>query len=93
MKWLIHELKDRIAHVHIKDGIGIPQLNKFVFPLLGEGRVNWKDFFTALEEIDYQGFCSMEFESFRYYRQILKHDPEAAARTLLEQVNVLLEDD
>lgn len=91
MGWAIREMKDHIAHVHIKDGIGIPQLNKFVFPLLGEGRVNWKEFFAALEEIEYQGFCSMEFESFRYYRQVLKHDPEAAARVLLEQVNVLLD--
>ncbi|MCH2126022.1 MAG: sugar phosphate isomerase/epimerase [Pirellulaceae bacterium] len=92
MKWAIHEMKDHIAHMHIKDGIGIPQLNKFVFPLLGEGRVNWKDYFEALDEIDYTGFCSMEFESFRYYRQVLKNDPEAAARILLEQMNALLED-
>ena len=92
MKWLIHELKDKIAHVHIKDGIGVPQLNKFVFPLLGEGRVNWKDFFAALEEIDYREFCSMEFESFRFYRQVLKNDPEAAARVLMEELTTLLED-
>lgn len=92
MKWVIHEMKDHIFHMHIKDGIGVPQLNKFVFPLLGEGRVNWKDFFEALEEIDYQGYCSMEFESFRFYRQVLKQDPEAAARILLEQVDELLKD-
>ena len=92
MKWLIHELRDKIAHVHVKDGIGVPRLNKFVFPLLGEGRVNWKDFFAALEEIDYRGFCSMEFESFRFYRQVLKNDPETAARLLMEQLTALLED-
>ena len=93
MQWLIHQWGDYIAHVHIKDAVGVPQLNKFVFPLLGEGRVNWKAFFAGLEEIDYQGFCSLEFESFRFYRQVLKNDPEAAARILLEQLNVLLEDD
>ena len=92
MKWLIHELKDKIAHVHVKDGIGIPQLRKFVFPLLGEGRVNWKDLFAALEEIDYRGFCSMEFESFRFYRQVLKNDPEAAAGLLMDQLKALLEE-
>ena len=54
--WLITQWGNRIAHVHIKDGIGIPQLGKFVFPLLGEGRVNWKQFFEALEEIGYDGF-------------------------------------
>ena len=59
MKWVIHEMKEHIAHIHIKDGIGIPQLNKFVFPLLGEGRVNWQDFFQAVDEIGYTGYCSM----------------------------------
>ena len=92
MRWLITQWGDRIAHVHIKDGIGVPQLGKFVFPLLGEGRVNWKQFFEALEEIEYDGFCSLEFESFRFYRQVLKNDPEAAARLLLEQLNALLDE-
>ena len=90
MGWLIHQWGDRIAHVHIKDGIGVPELNKFVFPMLGEGRVHWLDFFTALDEIDYRGFCSLEFESFRFYRQVLKNDPEAAARISMEQLRGLL---
>ena len=90
MKWLIHQWSDRIGHVHIKDAVGVPQLNKFVFPLLGEGRVNWKDFFEGHDEINYTGYCSCEFESFRYYRQVLNHDPEAAAKTLLDQLNVLV---
>lgn len=92
MKWMIHELRERIAHVHIKDGIGVPQLRKFVFPMLGEGRVDWKAFFEALEEIDYRGYCSLEYESFRFYRQVLKNDPEAAARLLLGQLDALLTD-
>ena len=92
MKWMIHEFKDRISHVHIKDGIGVPELRKFVFPLLGEGRVDWKAFFTALEEIDYRGYCSLEYESFRFYRQVLKNNPEAAAQLLLDQLNALLTD-
>ncbi len=47
---------------------------------------------AALEEIDYREFCSMEFESFRFYRQVLKNDPEAAARVLMEELTTLLED-
>ena len=93
MSWLIRQWADRIAHVHIKDAVGVPELNKFVFPLLGEGQVDWKGFFAGLEELDYQGYCSIEFESFRFYRQVLKNDPEAAARILLEQLNALLEDE
>ena len=89
MGWLIRQWGDRIGHVHLKDGVGVPRPNEFVFCLLGEGRVNWDEFFGALEEIDYRGFCSLEFESFRFYRQILKNDPEAAARMLLEQLKAL----
>ncbi len=91
MSWLIRQWGNRIAHVHIKDAVGVPALQKFVFPLLGEGQVDWEGFFEGLEEIGYQGFCSMEFESFRFYRQILKNDPEVAARILLEQLNILLD--
>ena len=91
MSWLIRQWGNRIAHVHIKDVVGVPALQKFVFPLLGEGQVDWEGFFAGLEEIGYQGFCSIEFESFRFYRQILKNDPEVAARILLEQLNILLD--
>ena len=52
--------------------------------------MNWSEFFAALEQIDYRGFCSVEFESFDYYRQVLRGDPEAAARLSMEQVTSLL---
>lgn len=87
--WVIHQWGDRIAHVHLKDAVGIPEMGKFLFPLLGEGNVNWKGFFTALDEIGYQGFCSVEFESFAYYSNVLKGDPEAAARISIEQTKKL----
>ena len=91
MKWMIRELGDRIAHVHIKDGIGVPRLRQFLFPMLGEGRGAWGDLFEALDELGYEGFCSLEYESFRYYRQVLKNDPESAARMMLEQLSALLD--
>ena len=66
-------------------------MGQFVFPLLGEGMVNWQAFFGALDKIGYDGYCSVEFESFEYYRQVLAGNPEAAAKISLEQIEALLD--
>ena len=87
---VIKQWGNRIGHIHLKDAVGIPEMGKFVFPLLGEGKVNWLDFFTALNEIGYMGYCCVEFESFSYYEQILDNDPEAAARISMEQIGKLI---
>jgi sugar phosphate isomerase/epimerase len=42
--------------------------------------VPWADFFAAIDDIGYQGYLSVEFESWDYYRQVLGSDPVAAAR-------------
>jgi L-ribulose-5-phosphate 3-epimerase len=89
--WITRQWGKRIAHVHLKDAVGVPQMGRFLFPLLGEGVVDWKAFFKALDEIGYDGFCSVEFESFAYYERVLKGDPEAAARISMEQVKRLSE--
>jgi sugar phosphate isomerase/epimerase len=65
-------------------------MGKFLFPMLGEGRVDWRAFFGALDEIGYSGYCSVEFESFDYYRQVLKGSPEEAARVSKLQIDALL---
>jgi sugar phosphate isomerase/epimerase len=82
--------RDRIHHVHLKDAAGVPVMGKFVFPMLGEGLVPWADFFQALDDIGYDGCCSVEYESFDYHRQVLKGDTEKAARLSHEQVMALL---
>jgi sugar phosphate isomerase/epimerase len=46
--------------------------------------VPWAGLFAALDDIGYQGYLSVEFESWDYYRQILGRDPVAAARLSLE---------
>jgi sugar phosphate isomerase/epimerase len=53
--------------------------------------VDWNAFFGALDEIDYRGFCSVEFESFAYLERVLKGDAEAAARLSFEQIAILLD--
>jgi sugar phosphate isomerase/epimerase len=89
--WLVRQWgKKRIKHCHLKDAIGIPEMGKFLFPLLGEGRVDWPGMFTALAEIGYEGYLSVEFESFAYHERVLKGDTREAARISLEQVKALL---
>lgn len=66
-------------------------IGRFVFPLLGEGHVDWEAFFEALDAIGHTGFCSVEFESFAYYNGIPGGDPEAAARISKQQVEALLQ--
>ena len=83
--------KDRIKHVHLKDAAGIQQMGKFLFPMLGEGNVNWPDFFQALDDVGYTGFMSVEYESFAYYERVLQGDVEAAARISMEQIGQLLQ--
>jgi len=87
--WVVRQWGKRIAHVHLKDAVGIPEPGRFLFPMLGEGRVDWKAFFQALDDIGYDGFCSVEFESFAYYQNVMKGDMEAAARISMEQVKAL----
>ncbi len=41
---------------------------------------------AALYDINYTGFCSVEFESFSYYEHVVNRDPEAAARISMEAI-------
>jgi sugar phosphate isomerase/epimerase len=90
--WVIRQWAGRIKHVHLKDAIGrvgVPGQD-FMFPLLGEGLVPWSGFFAALEEIEYKGFMSVEFESFDYYARVLGSDPREAARLSMAQIERLV---
>lgn len=84
--WVVRQLASRIRHFHLKDAVGRPGMfgDTFVFPLLGEGVVPWADFFAAVDDIGYEGYLTVEFESWDYYRQILGNDPVEAARLSLE---------
>jgi inosose dehydratase len=89
--WVIRRWGTRIRHVHVKDVIGEPGMegDTFMFPLIGEGRTDWALFFGALDEVGYAGALSVEFESYRYYEQVLGRDPEAAARTGIEALGAV----
>jgi len=90
---LVRRWGDRIAHVHLKDAFGRAgrEGSEFHFCMLGEGAVTWPELFEALDQVGYRGPLSVEFESYRYYEQVLGSDPEAAARLCHEQAVALLD--
>lgn len=88
--WTVKSWGNKIKHVHLKDAVGIEVPGKFIFPLLGEGNVDWPSFFKALEEIGYDGYLSVEFESFKYYEQILGNDIKKAAVLSLDNIKKLI---
>jgi sugar phosphate isomerase/epimerase len=89
--WILRQWdeKRRIKHIHLKDAVGTQEAGKFVFPLLGEGNVDWNAFAGALAASGYDGFVSVEFESFGYYRNVLGNDAEQAARLSMMQIRRL----
>lgn len=89
--WAVRRLGSRIRHVHLKDVAGRPGMvgQHFIFPLLGEGTVDWAAFARALDEVGYTGALSVEFESFAYYARVLGKDPVRAAALSMEQINCL----
>lgn len=91
--YTIDQWKDRIRHVHLKDAVGNPgaNLKDFIFPMLGEGNVPWRPLKRKLEEIGYNGFLTVEFESFHYYNNVLKKDPVEAARISMNQIKSIFE--
>lgn len=90
--WAVKEWGSKIKHVHLKDVIGVPGPigDSFIFPLLGEGLVDWQTFLRTLLEIGYDGFLSIEFESFKYYTDILGADPVRAAQLSMDNLKALM---
>jgi sugar phosphate isomerase/epimerase len=89
--WAVRRLGDRICHVHLKDVVGRPGafFQDFSNPMLGGGKVDWKAFAAALDDIGYTGALSVEFEAFSYYEKVLKNDPARAAEVSMEQLKNL----
>jgi sugar phosphate isomerase/epimerase len=89
--WLARQWGPRIKHVHLKDAVGVQTEGLFLFPMLGEGRVDWPGLFGALGAIGYDGYLSVEFESFNYHQNVLRGDTAEAARRCLADARALLE--
>jgi sugar phosphate isomerase/epimerase len=89
--WVVRKLGKKIKHVHAKDVFGRPGTEKvdFYFPMLGEGQIEWADFFGALKEIGYDGYLSVEFEANNYLKNIWDGDWVKAAKACKEQLDAL----
>lgn len=85
--------KDNIVHVHLKDCFGTRGMDgeTFFFPLLGEGHVPWENVFQALSDIGYDGYMSIEAESYRLLQQGYGGDPSGPAALSLSLANSLFE--
>jgi L-ribulose-5-phosphate 3-epimerase len=79
----VYDLKDFIVHTHAKDGRG-PGPNRGEVPL-GEGDVPWPRYLSALKEIGYEGYLTIE----REVGENPAADIETAAAFLREQLQGL----
>ena len=79
MRFLVRGWREKIFHVHLKDAVGVPEMGRFVFPLLGEGTVDFPALFAALKESGYDGVLSVEFESWGHLKNSLDGRFEDAA--------------
>lgn len=90
--WCIRQWgKDKIRHVHLKDAVGSISRGGmdscYNTPLLGEGQIDWPGFFAALDDIGYDGWYSVEFESWCLANYI---SVEEAARMSYRCAEVLI---
>jgi sugar phosphate isomerase/epimerase len=89
--YAVRQLGPKIRHVHMKDAVGRPGTFglDFMFPPLGAGAMDWGGFFRALEDINYTGALSAEYEQFKYMAHVRNDDPKFAARVSYEEMNML----
>ncbi|MBQ7014704.1 MAG: sugar phosphate isomerase/epimerase, partial [Clostridia bacterium] len=57
----VHVLKDYIVHTHAKDGIKTGPTSYLETPL-GQGGVPYVEYLSALKEVGYDGFLTIERE-------------------------------
>ena len=77
----VYILHDYIAHTHAKDGIMLGE-GKWQEKILGEGDVNYHAYLSALVDVGYDGFLTIEREAGATRMQDIAH----AVRFLKEQL-------
>jgi sugar phosphate isomerase/epimerase len=78
--WAIYKLKDRLFHLHARDGDG---LGDYLRPV-GDGILDWRGIARALKQVGYEDFISLEWprypENRRYAKESLDLLREQLAR-------------
>jgi len=77
---LIRQYPDRVKHVHLKDF----QKSPFAFLPLGRGELDFKEIFSALKEVNYQGWAVVELDGY-------DGDPREAAEISMKFIQENLE--
>lgn len=88
--FIVEQWGPDVKHIHLKDAVGTQKAGEFIFPLLGEGDVDWNSFFSAVDRIGFSGVMSVEFESFKYVEQILGGNWKLAAENAYMHLEKLL---
>ncbi len=81
----IYKLKDRIAHVHLRDADGLLYYGAPV----GQGVIDIRGVVQALREVGYDGFLSFEYSGFEDFLGVARQSKEYMERILHEVENNL----
>jgi len=74
----------RIVHVHMKDAEGTPE--RFTFPALGRGQVDFEGMIHALHAVGYDGYLSLEYEADRFGDATPKEQAAQRDREFVERL-------
>jgi sugar phosphate isomerase/epimerase len=80
----VRDLGPTIVHVHIKDAAGTPE--KYEFPPLGMGRVDFESVLRGLGEVGYDGFVSIEYEANAFGYPGEPHEIARESRRFIEEI-------
>ena len=83
LPWSVYKLKDRIRHVHLRDGDGM--LCYSLPP--GAGIIDWREFVRALKAVGYDGFLSFELTGYKEPEQYIAK-AKAYMENILKEENV-----
>lgn len=81
----ILKLKDRIAHVHVRDADGL----LFYGAPPGQGIIDWPGVVQALSDVGYDGFLSFEWSGYDDYLNIAREAKNYMTRVLQESMDAV----
>jgi len=81
LPWSIYKLRERILHVHLRDGDG-----RSVYSLPpGLGAIDWRGVIRALKEVGYDGYLSFELSKYDRPETYLKESKQYLENIMREE--------